>query len=136
MLHRLLGIVFLGAAAIVAGTQAQAQTILGAQTLALKSGETIELGVLYWAVNCRSLLTSTPEAEVLEGPSQVAVSVKQEMVLPRYQQCASRVPGGKLMITAKEIEDPSYTNLTVRIIYKTKDGERKLSHVFNLHLLP
>ena len=52
------------------------------------------------------------------------------------QQCASRVPGGKLMITAREIEDPSYTNLTVRITFKTKDGERKYSHVYNLHLLP
>jgi hypothetical protein len=135
MLHRLLGIVFLGAA-IVAGTQAQAQTIIGSPTVALKSGETIELGLVYYISRCRSSLTSTPEAEILEGPSQVAVSVKQEMVLPRYQQCASRVPGGKLMITAKEIEDPSYSSLTVRVTYKTKDGERKLSQIFNLHLLP
>ena len=132
---RLLGIASL-CAAVVAGTEAQAQTIVGSPTLALKSGETLELGLIYWVSRCRSILTSTPEAEVLEGPSQVAVSVKQEMVLPRYQQCASRVPGGKLMITAKEIEDPSYTSLTVRITFKTKDGERKYSQVYNLHLLP
>jgi hypothetical protein len=124
-------------AAIVAGMEAQAQrTIAGSPTVALKSGETIELGVVYLVTNCRSVLTSTPEAEVLAGPSQVTVSVKQEMVLPRAQQCASRVSGGKLMITAKEIEEPSYSNLTVRITYKTKDGERKYSQVFNLHLLP
>jgi hypothetical protein len=135
MLCRLLGIAFLCAAA-VAGTEAQAQTIVGSPTLALKSGETLELGLIYWVSRCRSILTSTPEAEVLDGPSQVAVSVKQEMVLPRAQQCASRVPGGKLMISAKEIEDPSYTSLTVRISFKTKDGERKYSQVYNLHLLP
>jgi hypothetical protein len=40
------------------------------------------------------------------------------------------------MITAKEIEDPSYTSLTVRITFKTKDGERKYSQVYNLQLLP
>jgi hypothetical protein len=136
MLHRVLGIVFLGAAAVAVGSEAQAQTILGSPTVALKSGETTELGLVYYIARCRSILTSTPEAEILEGPSQVAVSVKQEMVLPRYQQCASRVPGGKLMITAKEIEDPSYSSLTIRVTYKTKDGERKLSQVFNLHLLP
>jgi hypothetical protein len=135
MLCRLLGIVSL-CAAVVAGTEAHAQTIVGSPTLALKGGETLELGLLYWVSRCRSILTSTPEAEVLEGPSQVAVSVKQEMVLPRAQQCASRVPGGRLMITAKEIEDPSYTSLTVRITFKTKDGERKYSQVYNLHLLP
>jgi hypothetical protein len=135
MFHRLLGILFLGTA-VVASSQTRAQTILGSPTLALKSGETLELGLIYWVSRCRSILTSTPEAEVLEGPSQVAVSVKQEMVLPRAQQCASRVPGGKLIITAKEIEDPSYTSLTVRITFKTKDGERKYSQVYNLHLLP
>jgi hypothetical protein len=129
---RIVGIV----AAALTGTEAQAQTVWGSPTVALKSGETVELGEIYWVIRCRSLLTGTPEAEVLQGPSQVSVTVKQEMVLPRQQQCASRVPGGKLMISAKEIEDPSYTNLTVRITYKTKDGDRKFSQVYNLHLLP
>jgi len=40
------------------------------------------------------------------------------------------------MITAKEIEDPSYTNLTVRITYKTKDGDRQTGHVYNVSLFP
>jgi hypothetical protein len=131
----LFAIVSIGATAI-ASKETPAQTIWGAQTLALKSGETVELGQLYYVVGCRSLLTGTPEAEVLEGPPQVSVSVKQDMVLPRQQQCAKPVSGGKLMITAREIEDPSHTNLTVRITYKTKDGDRKLSQVYNLHLLP
>jgi len=135
LVHALLGIVGIVAAAVTSA-EAQAQTVWGAQTLALKSGETIELGQLYYVVGCRSLLTGTPEAEVLEGPPQVSVSVKQEMVLPRVQRCANRVAGGKLMVTAREIEDPSHTTLTVRITYKTKDGDRKSSQVFNLHLLP
>jgi hypothetical protein len=135
LLPVLLGIVSIGAT-VIASKEAQAQTIWGSLTLALKSGETVELGQLYYVVGCRSLLTGTPEAEILEGPPQVSVSVRQEMVLPRQQRCANRVQGGKLMITAREIEDPSHTNLTVRITYKTKDGDRKLSQVYNLHLLP
>jgi hypothetical protein len=58
------------------------------------------------------------------------------MVTPRAQRCSNQVSGGKLVITAGEIEDPSYTALTIRVIYRTRDGERKLSLVYNLSLLP
>jgi hypothetical protein len=66
----------------------------------------------------------------------VTATIKEGMVLPRVGNCAKRVPGGTLVLTAKDIEDPSYTPLTLRFIYKTKDGERKFSQVFNLSLLP
>ena len=115
---------------------AQYRHLVNAGTIALKSGEAIELGNVYWVSHCRSLLKSTPEVEVLEGPPQVTVSVKEAMVLPRAQGCAKKVPGGILVITAKEIDDPSYTHLSVRVNYKTKDGDRKFGHVYNLHLVP
>ena len=76
-----------------------AQTVAGAPSLALKSGETLELGDLSLVTsNCSSLLKATPTVEILEGPPGVAVSVKDAMVVPRWQNCAKRVPGGKLMI--------------------------------------
>jgi hypothetical protein len=115
---------------------AQYRHLVGAGTIALKSGESIELGNVYWVSHCRSLLKSTPEVEVLEGPPQVTVSVKEAMVLPRAQSCAKKVPGGIIVITAKDIDDPSYTHLSVRVNYKTKDGDRKFGHVYNLHLVP
>jgi hypothetical protein len=102
----------------------------------LKSGETQELGNVYWTINCRSLLKSTPQVEVLEGPPGVNVTIKEGMVLPRWNSCSSRVPGGTLVITAKEIEDPSYSAMTIRVTFKTKDGERKLSQVYNVSLIP
>lgn len=114
----------------------RAQTLIGSPTLALKSGETLEIGSVYWVSHCKSVLKSTPEAEVLDGPPGVVVTIKEQMVLPRYQQCGNRVPGGMLTVTAKDIEDQSYTTLTVRITYKTRDGDRKFSHVFNLSLIP
>jgi hypothetical protein len=117
-------------------TQAQVMQLAGAGTIALKSGETIELGKIYWVANCRSMLKSTPEVEVLDGPPQVSATIKDAMVLPRRQHCAKPVAGGLLSITAKEIDDPSFTRITLRVLYKTKDGDRKYSHVFNLQLVP
>ena len=64
----LLAILPIGIAGALGGTGAQAQTIVsGAQTIALKSGESAELGNLYYISNCKSLLTSTPEVDS-DGP--------------------------------------------------------------------
>lgn len=129
-------IVHLGVAVILGSAGAHAQTITRPVPIALKSGESIELMDLYVASNCRSVLRSTPEAEVLDGPPGVTVTVKAAMVTPRAFGCAKEVPGGKLVITAGEIEDPSYTQLTIRVTYRTRDGERKYSVVYSLSLFP
>jgi hypothetical protein len=113
--------------------QAHSETIT---SLALKNGETIELGPLYFVSHCKSILKSTPEAEILEGPPGVSVDVREAMVLPRAQQCGNRVAGGMLSITAKDIEDPSSSKLTVRVTYRTRDGDRKISTDYNLSLIP
>jgi hypothetical protein len=126
----------LAIAGLLGRAQAHAQTIRGSATIALKSGESVEVGEVYYTINCRSLLKSAPEVEVLEGPPGVTATIKEGMVLPRAGNCAKRVLGGTLVLTAKDIEDPSYTPLTLRFIYKTKDGERKFSQVFNLSLIP
>ena len=126
----------LGIASAFGSTSAQTQVILGSPSIALKSGETQELGNVYWTINCRSLLKSTPQVEVLEGPPGVNVTIKEGMVLPRWNSCSNRVPGGTLVITAKEIEDPSYSAMTIRVTFKTKNGERKVSQVYNVSLIP
>jgi hypothetical protein len=131
-----LAIVHLGIAGIVGSAGAHAQTITNSPTIALKSGESIELGDLFWAVNCRSVLKSTPEAEILDGPPGISVAVKAAMVTPRAQRCPKPVPGGTLVITAGNIEDVSYTALTIRIIYRGRDGDRKPSVIYNLSLFP
>ena len=127
-----------GLAACLASPPAQAQTmtLAGSQSLALKSGESTEVGNVYYVTNCKSLLKSTPEVEILDGPPGVSASIKEAMVLPRFQNCPAKVSGGTLVVSAKDIEDSSYSRLTLRIIYKTKDGDRKVSHVFNLSLIP
>jgi hypothetical protein len=120
----------------IAGSVAHAQTITGSATIALRSGESAEMGDIYWVTNCRSNLKSTPEVEILDGPPGISVAIKAAMVTPRAQRCSNQVPGGKLVISAEKIEDPSYTPLTIRITYHTRDGDRKSGLVYNLSLFP
>ena len=129
-------IVHLGIAGIVGSAGAHAQTVRNSPTVALRSGESAELGPVYWVVNCRSILKSTPAAEILDGPPGVSLAIKTAMVIPRSQRCAKEVPGGTLVITAGNIEDPSYTTLTIRITYRGPDGLRTSSQIYNLSLLP
>jgi hypothetical protein len=116
--------------------QVRAQTIIGAPSLALKSGETAELGNVYWALNCRSLLKGVPRAEILEGPPGVTINVQEAMVMPRWNACPKAVLGGKLLLSAKDIQDQGYGSITIRVTFKTKDGDRQLSQTYNLSLFP
>jgi hypothetical protein len=127
----------MAAAGIVASSGAFGQFLgKGEATIALRSGESTDIMKLYYVYNCQSILKSTPEAEILDGPPAVTVSVREEMVMPRAQGCAKPVKGGTLVISAKEIEDLSYSPITVRVTYRTKDGDRKFSNVINLSLVP
>jgi hypothetical protein len=120
-----------------ASARAQGVTMLtGSGTIALKSGESTDVGELWFVTDCRSMLKSTPEVEILDGPPQVSASVKEAMVLPRALNCSKVVKGGTLVLSAKEIEDPSFSRLTLRILYKTRDGDRQRSVILNLQLLP
>ena len=102
----------------------------------LKSGESVELHTVYWVVNCRSVLVGTPELEVIEGPEQVTLAIKEGKVIPHRQNCANPVAGGTLVATAKDITEPMEAKLTYRVKYKTKDGDRQLGHVYSVSLYP
>ena len=116
-----------------AGRPAYAQV---EQSIALKSGEQVDLQPVYWIVNCRSILTALPVAEILEGPPGLTVSIREAMVLPRQQQCAQEVPGGFLVLSAKEIKERAEGRVTIRVKYPTKDGERQTSRVVKVSLFP
>jgi hypothetical protein len=126
----------IGLSSVVAN-RAQAQSWqMNSNSYALKSGESVEVMDLYWVTNCQSLLTSPPEVTVLDGPPGVTVSTTEAAVTPRFQQCAKPVKGAKLKLNADKIEDQSYSMMTLRIKYKTKDGERDRSFTFNIALFP
>jgi hypothetical protein len=106
------------------------------RSIALKSGESVELGPIYWIANCRSIMIGLPDIEILEGPPEITLTIKEGQVLPRRQNCANKVAGGTLVATAKEIKEKAETKLTYRVKYKTKDGDRQTSNVYNLSLFP
>jgi hypothetical protein len=66
----------------------------------------------------------------------VTASLTEAMVLPRTQKCSSPVKGAKLRPNSDKIEEQSYSQMTLRIKYKTKDGDREQSFTFNLALFP
>jgi hypothetical protein len=104
--------------------------------IAVKNGESIDLGTVYYVNNCRSIMVGLPDIEVLEGPTSVAISIREEPVLPRRQGCAAKVPGGTLVLTAKDVSEPAEAKLTYRVNYKTKDGPRQTSQAFMVALFP
>lgn len=122
----------LAAALAFAGVSAKA-----AEVIALKSGETAEIGNLFWVVNCRSVLKGPMTVEILEGPSNVTASIREQKIVPHIQNCSKPVAGGILLLTAaKEIKERTQAKLILRVKYPTVDGERQRAHDIDLILLP
>ena len=119
------------ALALATGGAAHAQ-----DRLALKSGESVELGAVYWVINCRSVMIGLPEIEILEGLDGESLSIKEGMVMARRLNCPKPVPGGTLFITAKDVSEPTEGKLTYRLKYKTKDGDRQTSGAYRVSLYP
>jgi hypothetical protein len=83
-------------------------------------------------------MIGTPVIEVLEGPDEVTLTIKEGKVVPRVngQNCANPVAGGTIMATAKDVEEAKESKLTFRVMYKTKDGDRPRSSVYLVSLFP
>lgn len=103
---------------------------------ALKSGESVEITDVFYVINCHSLLTGSPEVTIMEGPPGVTAVVDEANVIPRTQKCARPVKGGKLMLKADHIDEQSESDMTLRIKYPTKDGDRYSSLDLTLSLFP
>ena len=107
-----------------------------AEVIAMKSGETIEIGNLFFVVNCRSLLKGTMTVEVLEGPSDVTASIREQKIVPHIQNCAKPVAGGVLLLTAaKEIKERKEAKLILRVKYPVVDGEHQQSRNIDLTIV-
>jgi hypothetical protein len=104
--------------------------------IALKSGESVDLGNFFVVTNCKSVLIGKPSVEVLEGPDQLTLSFREEMVLPRSFNCPKPVPGGIVVATAGDVKEPVEGKLTFRLKYNTKMGERQTSNTYIVSLYP
>ena len=104
--------------------------------IALKSGESVELGTVYYVMNCRSVMVGKPEIEILEGPPEVKLTIREGDVVPRAQGCSGNVPGGTLIATALDVKETKIARLIYRVKYKTKDGDRQVANAYYVGLLP
>lgn len=123
---------------VVGSAVVQAQTIhVSVEDIALRNGESVEFGDVYLiGANCSSLLTKAPEVEVMDGPPGVAVAIKEAMVIPSAHGCAQSVLGGKMLITAKDVDAYSYSRMVLRITYQTPSGSLQRSQHINVTLFP
>ena len=115
---------------------AEAQAQANVSRIALKSGESWEVGIAYFVRNCRSIMIGKPEIEVLEGAPEVTVTIKEGEVVPRNQGCGNKVPGGTIVATAGTVTETKLVRLIARVKYKTKEGDRQVAVVFDIGLVP
>ena len=117
---------------------ANAQTIhIPVRDIVLKNGETTEFGNLWFiSRDCKSLMSGTPQVEIVEGPPGVTVEVRPAQVVPRELSCANPIAGGKLFIAARGVEEYSRSTMVLRVTYKTRDGDRQRAQHISVTLFP
>jgi hypothetical protein len=131
---RRVGILTVSLVATMAFADISAQA---AEVIALKSGETADIGNVFWIANCRSLLKGPMTVEVLEGPPEITASIKEQKIVPHIQNCAKPVDGGVLQLTAaKDLKARVQAKLVLRVKYPTVDGERQKGHDIDLTIVP
>ena len=104
------------------------------KTIVAKSGETIDIRPVYGALHCKSILVAPPEIEVLQGPPELKLSIREDMVTPL--KCETKVKGGFVVATVGDVKQPTEGKVSFRVKYKTKDGTRQSGYVYNVSLLP
>ena len=107
-----------------------------AQEFSLKPNESVDLFPVYWIKDCRSLLTSFASADVLDGPAGVTIAIREEDVLPQRQGCSTKVHGGVVVASVKEIPAKISGTLRFRVRYNTPDGLKQSNHVVQVSLYP
>jgi hypothetical protein len=107
-----------------------------AQSVALRSGESTDLGAVYWVESCQSIVKSFIGVEILEGPPGVVIALREQPVRARRQNCPNEVPGAIVTITAKEVTEKTSATTRYRVKYDTEDGKKQSNHTVKIDLYP
>jgi hypothetical protein len=105
-------------------------------TLKAKSGEVIDLRPVFRQVNCRGTLLATPEVEVLQGPQELALSVRDEMVEVPEASCPRKIKGAMVVATVGQVSQPLEGRLVFRVKYKGKYRNTQTGHAYDFSLSP
>ncbi|MFW2354837.1 hypothetical protein [Hydrogenophaga sp.] len=109
---------------------------VSAQDFTLKAGESTDLNPVYWVRNCQSLLKSFIGVDVLEGPPNTELTIREESVLPTRQGCPNRVPGGMVVLKLKPDAAKFEGPIKYRVRYNTEEGEKQSSHSRTINIVP
>lgn len=104
--------------------------------VALKAGESTDLHPVYWINSCKSILKEFAGVDLLEGPRGIELSIREDNVMARRQNCPDKVPGGWVVLTAKEVTTTFSGKIQYRVRYKTEDGDKQSSHSKEIALYP
>jgi hypothetical protein len=118
------------------GTQTSMPTAPQVRTIALKSGEALDLNPVYWVTNCKSIVIGEPQVEIMEGPPEVTLTIRPGMVVPRNQGCTNEISGGTMVVAAKDVAQKKSARLVYRVKFRTRDGDRQTAQVFSVELFP
>ena len=107
------------------------------RVISIKSGESADIGVVYWVKNCNSTLQKVSGIEILDGNNPVLqFGVREELVNASRQNCASKVPGGVVYVTASQVAEKQSTVIKYRVKYETTDGQQQSTHSVQLDMYP
>jgi hypothetical protein len=106
--------------------------------ISLKGGESVELRNYSFVTgnNCLSIMVGKPTLDVLEGPEELSFTLKEGPVTRRDRECPRPVPGGRVVATAREIQQAKEAKLTIRLNYMTKNGPRQSTSAYLVSLFP
>ena len=110
--------------------------VASADEISLRAGESADVHAVYWVSNCRSILKSFAGVDVVEGPPGVTLSIREEDVYARRQNCSEKIPGGIVVVTAKDVPAKISSTLKYRVRYNTEDGLKQSNHSVQLTLSP
>jgi len=105
-------------------------------TLKAKSGEVIDLLPVFRQVKCRGTLLETPVIEVFQGPPELTLSIKDQMVEVAGQRCPAKIKGAMVVVTVGQVMQPSEGRLIFRVKYKSKIRESQTGHAYDFSLSP
>ncbi|MBH1962917.1 MAG: hypothetical protein I8H77_01210 [Comamonadaceae bacterium] len=106
------------------------------QDVSLKIGESADLGAVYWQSNCVSTLKKIVGVDMLDGPPGVELHIREETVMAKRQNCSNKLPGGVVVLTAKDIPQKFSGTIKYRVRYSTEDGDKQSSHSKEVFLSP
>ena len=122
-------------ALLTAAAIAGLPTFAAADPAVLRSGQSVDLGVVFWIDGCTSTLVTLVGVDALEAPPGVELSLRKEDVLPTRPGCA-KVPGGVVVASAKTVTAPFTGIVKYRVRYRTLNGPRQSEHSVELSLQP